>query len=74
MIGRVTNATNGDPPLKWRLDRVFDDEQVNVAVARRFTVRVRAKENDFVRVIFFFEPRDNVVNDAARVRRRSHFC
>lgn len=67
MIGRVANATNSDAAIKGRLGSLFDDEQINVAVACGFAVRVRAKENNFLRTIFFFESRDHVVNDATRM-------
>ena len=67
MVWRMTNATDGDAPRERRLGGLFDDKEINIAVARGLTVRVRAEENNLFGTIFFFEPRDDVVNDAACV-------
>lgn len=74
MVWRVADATDGDATLKRRLGSIFDDEEINIAVARGFAVSVGTEEDDLLRTVLFFEPRDNVVNYAARVGIRNHFC
>ena len=63
----MADAAHGDTALERRLGGIFDDEQINVAVACGLAVRVRTEENNFLGAIFFLEPRDNIINNVARM-------